>query len=126
LDSAALFLRAMVQEAPELPKLFGAHLGNRLAKGNNLLRMAAMMQAAPQLQPARIDQTAALPLGSRLRIDSWSGKVELAKSKPVAPVSAREKMPFLVTPLFLNLTRKPATTTAPAAGDKATAEYKQP
>ena len=126
LDTAALFLRAMAQKGPQLPKLFGAHLGNRLADGNHLLRMAAMMQGAPQLQPARLDQMAALPLGSRLKIDAWSGKVELAKSKTVAPVSAREKMPFLVTPLFLNLTRKPSTTAPLPPGDKATAEYKQP
>jgi hypothetical protein len=31
--------------------------------------------------------------------------VELAKAKPVALVSAREKMPFAITPFFPYLTR---------------------
>ena len=126
LGNAGLFLRAMAQEGPQLRKLFGAHLGNRLTEGSHLLRMAEMMQGAPQLQPNRVDQIAALPLGSRLKIDAWSGQVEFAKSKPVTVVSAREKMPFRVTPLFLNLTRKPSTTASLPIGEKATAEYTRP
>jgi hypothetical protein len=54
---------------------------------------------------AKVDQIAALPLGGRVRVDPWSAKIELLKAQPVALLSAREKMPFEVTPVFLYLTR---------------------
>jgi hypothetical protein len=44
-------------------------------------------------------------LGARIRLDPWSGRVELAKSKPVALSTSREKMPFEITPFFPYLTR---------------------
>ena len=44
-----------------------------------------------------------------MRIDPWSAKIELVKSKPVALLSAREKMPFEVTPIYLYLTRQTGT-----------------
>jgi hypothetical protein len=122
LRNVGLFLRAMAQQAPDLRRLFGAHLGNRLADGNHMLRMAEMMSGAPQLQSERVDQVAALPLGSRLKVDAWSGQVELAKTKLIAPMTAREKMPFLVTPLFPYLTRKQTATASPPVPQKATAE----
>jgi hypothetical protein len=40
-----------------------------------------------------------------VKIDPWSDQVELLKSKPVALTSAREKMPFEVTPFMPFLTR---------------------
>jgi hypothetical protein len=122
LRNAALFLRAMAQDVPGLHSLFGAHLGNRLAAGDHVLRMAEMIGHAPQLQPNRLDQIAALPLGSRLKVDAWSGRVELMKSQPVAPVSAREKMPFLVTPLFPSTSRQQSATSRPRSQPKTTAD----
>jgi hypothetical protein len=108
LGQAGLFLRAMASIAPHTPRLFGAHLGNRLAKGNHILRLAALMNGAPKLEKRNVDQIAALPLGARVKVDSWSDAVELMKSKPVALLSAREKMPFEITPLFPYLTRLPS------------------
>jgi hypothetical protein len=67
--------------------------------------MSALLASAPQLEPARTDQIAALPLGGRIKLDPWTDQVELAKAKPVALASAREKMPFEVTPFFPYLTR---------------------
>ena len=40
-----------------------------------------------------------------MKVDPWSDQVELAKAKPVALTSAREKMPFEITPFFPYLTR---------------------
>lgn len=105
LGKAGLFLRAMADTAPHTPQLFGPHLGSRLVQGDHVRRLADLMGNAPQLQKTRVDQIAALPLGSRVKVDSWSDAVELVKSKGVALVSAREKMPFEVTPLFPYLTR---------------------
>jgi Peptidase family M48 len=104
LGSAGLFLRALQERAPDLPNLIRPHLGNSLASGKSI-RMSALLASAPQLQPQRTDQIAALPLGGRIKLDPWTDQVELAKAKPVALTSAREKMPFEITPFFPYLTR---------------------
>ena len=105
LPNVGLFLRALAIEAPHTPGLLGAHLGNRMAQGGQVQRMAELLTEAPKLVPTRMDQLPALPLGTRIKVNAWTGSVEMMKSKPVALVSAREKMSFLVTPLFPHLTR---------------------
>ncbi len=107
LGNAGLFLRALQSRAPELRHLIRPHLGNSLA-GGKTMRMSALLNSAPQLEMPRIDQIAALPLGGRVRLDPWDNRVELLKTKPVALLSAQEKMPFEVTPFFPYLTRLPA------------------
>ena len=104
LGTAGLFLKALQQNAPELPNLIRPHLGDSVAS-NKSIRMSALLSSAPQLEPQRTDQIAALPLGGRIKLDPWTDQVELAKAKPVALVSAREKMPFAITPFFPYLTR---------------------
>lgn len=109
LEKPGLFLRALSHAAPHLRQLLGAHLGNRLSADREDSRLEKLKNLAPMLEPLRLDQIAAFPLGSRLRVDAWNGQVEMMKSQPVAPLSAREKLPFMVTPLFLYLTRKRTT-----------------
>ncbi|HWO37936.1 MAG TPA: M48 family metalloprotease [Candidatus Acidoferrum sp.] len=104
LGTAGLFLKTLQQNAPELPNLIRPHLGDSVAS-NKSIRMSALLASAPQLEPQRTDQIAALPLGGRIKLDPWTDQVELAKAKPVALVSAREKMPFAITPFFPYLTR---------------------
>ncbi|MGA8761525.1 MAG: M48 family metalloprotease [Candidatus Sulfotelmatobacter sp.] len=104
LGNAGLFLKALQARAPDLPNLIRPHLGNSLASSKSI-RMSALLASAPQLEPQRTDQIAALPLGGRIKLDPWSDQVELAKAKPVALSSAREKMPFELTPFFPYLTR---------------------
>jgi hypothetical protein len=41
----------------------------------------------------------------------------MLKSQPVALLSAREKMPFEITPVVLKLTRKTVATQAQGSGD---------
>jgi hypothetical protein len=104
LGSAGLFLKALQQSAPDLPNLIRPHLGNSMAS-NKSIRMSVLLASAPQLEPQRTDQIAALPLGGRIKLDPWTDQVELAKAKPVALASAKEKMPFELTPFFPYLTR---------------------
>ncbi len=108
LGKVGLFLQAMANIAPHTPQLFGAHLGSRLVQGDHVRRVAELMSGAPQLEKRNVDQIAALPLGGRVKINAWTDAAELMKTKPVALVSAREKMPFEVTPLFPYLTRLPS------------------
>jgi len=104
LGNAGLFLRALQQHSPDLPKLISPHLGNSLAGGKSL-RMSTLLAAAPALDERKLDQIAALPLGGRVKVDPWSDQVELSKAKQVALVSSREKMEFEITPFFPYLTR---------------------
>ena len=104
LASAGLFLKALQDRAPELTSLIRPHLGNRLENGKTV-RMSALLETAPQLETQRIDQIAALPLGGRIKLDPWSNRLEMMKTKPVVLLSSQEKMPFEVTPFFPYLTR---------------------
>ncbi|HEY6181404.1 MAG TPA: M48 family metalloprotease [Terriglobales bacterium] len=105
LQSSALFLKVLQARAPDLKHLIRSHMGNNLADGKDTVRMAALLQSAPQLDMRKTDQIAALPLGARIKLDPWTSRIELVKTKPVALTSAREKMPFEVTPFFPYLTR---------------------
>jgi hypothetical protein len=104
LGNAGLFLKALQEKAPDLPRLIRPHLGNSFA-GSKSIRMSTLLAAAPALDEKRLDQIAALPLGGRIKVDPWSDQVELSKAKPVALTSAREKMEFEITPFFPYLTR---------------------
>jgi peptidase M48-like protein len=105
LTSAGLFLRQLSARAPQLPNLLTPHLGNGLAETGALTRMPQMMNSAPALDVNKLDQIAALPLGSRLKMNAWTNRVEMVKAQPVPITSAREKMPFEVTPFFPRLVR---------------------
>jgi Zn-dependent protease with chaperone function len=114
LATAALFLRAVEERSSELPRLLRPHFGNRMASNGKVKRMVDVIPQAPKLEMERTDQVAALPLGGRIRVDLWNNNIELVKAKNLALQSAREKMPFEVTPIFLYLTRQqsPAQATA--------------
>src|SRR5262245_33358389 len=115
LGNAGLFLRAVDERASQLPNLLQPHIGNTMVKGSQVQRMVDLKQAAPKLETGKIDQVAALPLGGRVRVDAWNNNIELMKSKPVPLVSAREKMPFEITPVHLYLSRQIVPESAKAA-----------
>jgi Peptidase family M48 len=105
LGNAGLFLRALEARSKELPALITPQFGSRMAKRDSILRMSALMQGAPELKNADVTQMAALPLGSRIKLDPWDDRVEMKKSKPVTLLSARDKMEFEVTPMIPHLAR---------------------
>ena len=105
LASAGLFLRALETRSRELPSLITPQFGSRMAKKDSVLRMSSLLQSAPTLQMTNINQVAALPLGSRIKLDPWDDHVELEKSKPAALQSVRDKMAFEVTPMIPHLAR---------------------
>jgi len=106
LDVPSLFLKELSERAPQLSALLTAHLGNSFTtdKGQ-LTRLSALAAMGPALDPAKLDQIAALPMGGRVKLNAWTDRVELAKSAPVAITSARDKMPFEVTPFYPRLSR---------------------
>ena len=118
LTNAGLFLKALESRAPELTGLIRPHLGNRMENGKTS-RMSALLSTAPQLETQRIDQIAALPLGGRIKLDPWSNRLEMMKTKAVVLLSPQEKMPFEVTPFFPYLSR---VSTTPAETQTASAQ----
>src|SRR6201987_4999890 len=108
LEGAGLFLKLLNTRAGALSALLTAHLGNNMAEGATVTRMAQLETSAPQIDWNKLDQIAALPLGGRVKLNPWDDKVELVKSQPVAITSARDKMPFEVTPFFPRLQRQGA------------------
>jgi len=114
LDNVGLFLKELQLRAPQLGALLTTHLGNPLAEGGNVTRLSALATQGPALDNAKLDQIAALPLGGRVKINPWNDKAEMVKTAPVAITSARDKMPFEVTPFFPRLARY-GTGAAPAA-----------
>jgi len=94
LGNAGLFLKQLAAESKSLSALINPHLGNRVFLAQQLIA------SAPPLQPNKLDQIAALPIGARLRLDPWSDRVALLNTKPVPLYSVREEMPFAITPFM--------------------------
>ena len=99
LASAGLFLKQLDADSKALPALINPRLGNHILLADQLMR------SAPNLDPSKLDQIAALPIGARVKLDPWSDRVDLIKSKPVHLLSTREKMPFEITPFMPYLVR---------------------
>jgi hypothetical protein len=100
LGEAGLFLRTLSEGAKQLPRLIQPHIGDYMAAGGQMTRLADLMKQAPPLMPDSLEQIAALQLGARLVVDAWSGRVALDRSPAVPLMSIRENTPFAVTPLM--------------------------
>src|ERR1700723_1339799 len=114
LDNVGLFFKSLQAHAPQLNALLTPPLGNPLAENGTISRLAALATKGPALDNNKLDQVAALPLGGRVKIDPWDDKAEMVKTAPVAITSARDKMPFEVTPFYPRLARWGAATTPTA------------
>jgi hypothetical protein len=105
LDNAGLFLKILSRRSKPLRALISPHFGNRLAKKEKLYRMTRIEESAPQLYPTALNQTAALPLGGRVKVDPWTGRIELMKNSREVLLSPHEKKPLEITPLMPHLVR---------------------
>jgi hypothetical protein len=126
LPNAGLYWEQLVQRSTELKALNTPKLGDSLLKPDGTAWMADLEHMAPKIDWDDLNQSAALPLGSWLKIDPWDDTVHMLDAKRYAPMNSRDKMPFEVTPIFYKLqhyeTAKTTTSTSPAespAGDSA-------
>jgi peptidase M48-like protein len=120
LNTPGLFLREVAAQGPALSALLTPHLGTGFTDRKGALdRMVALMNSAPALDPNKLDQIAARPLGGRIKLNAWNDHVELIKTMPVAITSARHKMPLEVTPFFPRLTRSQAVVNPTASANAA-------
>ena len=105
LANAGLFLKTLDARDEKLATLLQPHFGNRVGTREQMARWKPIIDAAPALDAQALNQIAALPLGGRVKVDPWSARTELMKTGSIAPLSAREKMPFQITPLMPYLMR---------------------
>jgi Peptidase family M48 len=123
LGNAAMFLSALQTRQKEIPNLIAAHLGDKVVVIADIKPSVAQAATATPnaADPAKKNpQTiAALPIGGRVKLDVWSDRLELIKSKPIGAVAEREKMPFEVTPFMPYLTRYGTDTSKPTNASSA-------
>ena len=125
LGNAGLYMEQLAESGKVLKQLNTPKLGDSLLKTDGTPWMAALEQGAPKLNQDDLNQVAAFPLGSWLKTDPWDDTEHMLNAKRYAPMNARDKMPFEVTPIYYRLRRyqaaqpaapapAPATTNPPA------------
>jgi hypothetical protein len=97
LATAGLFLRAITAQAGALRNLIQPHVGDYV-RGEEQSLMP-LIEKSPELEPGRLDQIAALPLGARVLLDPWSSRLDLSRAPAVPLYWAREKLQLQITPM---------------------------
>ncbi len=105
LPDAGLYYAQLMDRGHVLKALNTPKLGDSLLKTDGTPWMADLQHMAPKINWDDLAQTPALPLGSWLKTDPWDDKVHMLNAKRYAPMNARDKMPFEVTPIFYKLQR---------------------
>jgi hypothetical protein len=104
IDNVGLYYRQFAMYGPKLKELYRARIGDSLLSSTHEPWMLPVLDAStPALEPNNLAQIAALPLGSTLVVEPWSGEVSLSGSARVAPPSLDEKRPFEVMPVYFRL-----------------------
>jgi len=114
LANVGLFLEEVTAAEQRMPALLTPRVGDSLLTPSGGPWLADLMKGAPTLQVDNLQQIAALPLGSHLKIDPWNDKVVQIHAHAEAVVSPRDKMPFQVTPLYFRLAKYRSGTSTPA------------
>ncbi|WP_114206094.1 M48 family metalloprotease [Acidisarcina polymorpha] len=124
IPNAGLFFAQLQVRAKPLKSLTSPQLGDSLLRADGTPWLADLAKNSPKLDMDKLDQIAALPLGSHLKIDPWDDRVIQLNVKQVPLLNARDKMPFEVTPIFFRLTRytEPAPAATPATATPAPPE----
>jgi hypothetical protein len=116
----SLYLQQLQQRVKNLKALNEPMLGDGLVKSDTdpTFWMQAMISKGPKLNLADLKQQAAMPLSSFLRFDPWTDQVMVMHTAYEPLLSASDKMPFEVEPVYLKLSYYKAPTepvSAPAA-----------
>ena len=105
LGEAGLFLKALAKYSHKVPNLLKANLGESLITDTRVSFMSAVAEAAPALDLENPQQIAALPLGSRVKLDPWAGQMKFVKARPPRIYSPKDKLALEVTPFSPYLIR---------------------
>ncbi len=114
LPMAGLYYEQLADRGHVLKSLNTPKLGDSLLKPDGTPWMADLEHMAPKINWDDLTQRPANPLGSWLKTDPWDDKVHMLNAKLYAPMNARDKMPFEVTPIFYKLQRYDVANAEPA------------
>jgi hypothetical protein len=104
LGGIGLYYRQMALGVRKLDGLYRPETGDSLiSPAGKPWLLAQLNEKGPRLEPGNPHQLAALPLGSNLVVDPWSGEVRLNDAPRVMPQTASEKRPFEVVPVYIQL-----------------------
>ncbi len=100
-----LYLQQLEQRVKALKALNEPLIGDGLVKSDTdpSFWLAAMMSKGGKLDQANLKQQAAMPLSSFLRFDPWTDQVITMHASFEPLLSAADKMPFEVEPVYLKL-----------------------
>ena len=100
-----LYLQQLQQRVKSLKALNEPMLGDGLVKSDNdpTFWMQALVSKSPKLDMKDLKQQAAMPLSSFLRFDPWTDQVITMHSAYEPLLTAADKMPFEVEPVYLKL-----------------------
>lgn len=101
LGSAARFLQELNTRSSQLPNLICPHL-HMLANQDWLTAPPIPPASQPDVQNRDF---AALPLGSRTKVNPWSNRIERVQPAPPPMLLVRERMPLQITPFHPYLNR---------------------
>jgi len=115
-----LYLQQLQARLKGLPALNTPMIGDGLTKSEKdpTFWMQAMVPKGTTLDMKDLKQQAAMPLASFLRFDPWTDQVIQMHTSFEPILSARDKMPFEVTPVYMKLSyyKQPSATPAAAPG----------
>jgi hypothetical protein len=116
-----LYLQQLQAREKGLKALTDPQFGDSLIKLDGTFWMQAIISKSPKLNNTDLKQQAAVPLNSYLRNDPWTDQVIKLNVVPEPLLSARDKLPFEITPVSVNLTywKAPAEPAAAAAAPAA-------
>jgi hypothetical protein len=121
----SLYLQQLQQRVKSLKALNEPMIGDGLTKSEEdpTFWMAAIESKGPKLDMKDLKQQAAMPLASFLRFDPWTDQVFVMHSAFEPLLTAADKMPFEIEPVYLKLSyyKLPADATPPAPGTAAPA-----
>jgi hypothetical protein len=112
----SLYLQQLQQRVKSLKALNEPMIGDGLTKSDEdpTFWMQAITAKGPKLDMKDLKQQAAMPLASFLRFDPWTDQVFVMHSAFEPLLTAADKMPFEVEPVYLKLSyyKAPAEPTA--------------
>ena len=112
-----LYLQQLQQRVKSLTALNEPMIGDGLVKSDTdpTFWMQAMVAKGEKLDMKDLKQQAAMPLSSFMRFDPWTDQVIVLHSAYEPLLTAADKMPFEVEPVYLKLSYYKAPEAAAAA-----------
>ncbi|HEY4011075.1 MAG TPA: hypothetical protein VGM11_13055 [Acidobacteriaceae bacterium] len=99
----SLYLQQLQVREKGLKALTDPQIGDGLLRPDGTFWLQALVAKGPKLNNSDLKQQAAMPLSQFLRFDPWTDQVIKMNTAYEPLLSARDKLPFEITPVYLRL-----------------------